>query len=223
MMAKERGSQANPLGLFITFEGGEGCGKSTQAKLLWRKLCQQNIPAILTYEPGGTALGNEIRKSLKKKRGRLITPQAELLLFAASRAQLVVEVIRPALEEGKIVICDRFTHSTSAYQGYGRGLDLDTVKMVNNLATQNFKPDIAILLDILPEQGLARKRSLKDRFELEELSFHRRVREGYLKMAAIEPDRWLVIDASPPKREIAKIVWKKVSQLLLPPLSLRGE
>lgn len=202
------------MGLFITFEGGEGCGKSTQTKLLLKKLEQQNVPVVLTHEPGGTALGNEVRKVLKRKRGSSISPQAELLLFAASRAQLVAEVIRPALQEGKVVICDRFTYSTMVYQGYGRGLDLTIVETVNNTATGNLNPDLIILLDISPEQGLARKRSLKDRFELEDLSFHRRVREGYLKMAAAEPDRWLVIDASLPKEKIADIIWDRVSQLL---------
>jgi dTMP kinase len=210
------------LGLFITFEGGEGCGKSTQSKLLLKKLEQQNIPVILTHEPGGTVLGNEVRKVLKRKGGSSISPQAELFLFSASRAQLVAEVIRPALEEGKVVLCDRFTHSTLVYQGYGRGLDLTVVERVNNIATQNLKPDLDILLDISPEQGLTRKRSLKDRFELEDLSFHRRVREGYLKMAAAEPDRWLVIDASLPKRKIAEIIWDRVSRLLASHPSLRG-
>ncbi|OGN97248.1 MAG: dTMP kinase [Chloroflexi bacterium RBG_13_51_36] len=202
------------MGLFITFEGGEGCGKSTQSRLLLKKLERQNTPAVLTHEPGGTALGNELRKALKRKGGSLISPQAELFLLAASRAQLVAEVIRPALEEGKVVLCDRFTHSTMVYQGYGRGLDFTAIKMVNNMATGYINPDLIILLDISPEQGLARKRSLKDRFELEDLSFHRRVREGYLKMAAAEPDRWLVIDASLPKREVAEIIWDKVSRLL---------
>ena len=169
---------------------------------------------VLTHEPGGTALGNELRKALKRRRGSFISPQAELLLFAASRAQLVAELIRPALEEGKLVICDRFTYSTLVYQGYGRGLDLTAIEMVNNMATQGLKPDLVIFLDISPEQGLARKRSLKDRFELEDLSFHRRVREGYLKMAAAEPDRWLVIDASLPKGKITEIIWDKVSRLL---------
>jgi dTMP kinase len=201
------------LGLFITFEGGEGCGKSTQSRLLLKKLEQQNIPVVLTHEPGGTALGNELRKALKRKRGSSVSPQAELLLFAASRAQLVAELIHPALEEGKVVICDRFTHSTMVYQGYGRGLDFTAIKMVNNMATRYLNPDLIILLDISPEQGLARKQSLKDRFELEDLSFHRRVREGYLKMAAAEPDRWLVIDASLPKGKIAEIIWDRVSQL----------
>jgi dTMP kinase len=202
------------LGLFITFEGGEGCGKSTQSRLLLKKLEQQNIPVVLTHEPGGTALGNELRKALKRKQGSSISPQAELFLLAASRAQLVAEVIRPALEEGKVVLCDRFTHSTLVYQGYGRGLDFTAIKMVNNMATGYLNSDLIILLDISPEQGLARKQSLKDRFELEDLSFHRRVREGYLKMAAAEPDRWLVIDASLPKRKIAEIIRDRVSQLL---------
>ncbi|MFC1927518.1 dTMP kinase [Chloroflexota bacterium] len=202
------------MGLFITFEGGEGCGKSTQSKLLLKKLEQNNIPAVLTHEPGGTALGNDLRRTLKRKQDSSISPQAELFLLAASRAQLVAEVIRPALEEGKVVLCDRFTHSTMVYQGYGRGLDFTAIKMVNNMATRHLNPDLIILLDIAPEQGLARKRSLKDRFELEDLSFHRRVREGYVKMAAAEPDRWLVIDASLPKAKIAEIIWDRVSLLL---------
>jgi len=210
------------LGLFIAFEGGEGCGKSTQSRLLLKKLEQQNIPAVLTHEPGGTALGDELRKVLKRKRGSSISPQAELFLVAASRVQLVAEVIRPALEEGKVVICDRFTYSTLVYQGYGRGLEVSFVETVNNIATQNLKPDLAILLDISPEQGLARKRSLRDRFELEDLSFHRRVREGYLKMVAAESERWLVIDASLPKGKIAEIIWDRVSRLLPSRSSLRG-
>jgi len=206
------------LGLFITFEGGEGSGKSTQARLLLKKLEQQNIPAVLTHEPGGTALGNELRDAVKKSKSP-ISPQAELFLFAASRAQLVAEVIRPALEKGKVVICDRFMYSTLVYQGYGRGLDLTTIETINKLATGNLNPDLVILLDISPEQGLVRKRSLKDRFEREDLSFHRRVREGYLKMAAAEPDRWLVIDASLRKEKIAELIWDRVSQLLPKKLS----
>ena len=210
------------MGLFITFEGGEGCGKSTQSRLLLKKLEQQNIPVVLTHEPGGTALGDELRKALKRKRGFPISPQAELFLVAASRAQLVTELIRPALEEGNFVICDRFTYSTLAYQGYGRGLDLTTVEMVNNIATENLKPDLIILLDISPDHGLTRRRSSKDRFELEDLSFHQRVRNGYLNMVKAEPDRWLVIDASLPKTKIAKIIWDRVSQLLSSHSSLRG-
>jgi len=202
------------LGLFITFEGGEGCGKSTHSRLLLKKLEQQNVPAILTHEPGSTALGNDLRKALKKKRASPISPEAELFLVAASRAQLVAEMIRPALEAGKVVLCDRFTHSTMVYQGYGRGLDFTAIKMVNNMATTHLSPDLIVLLDIPPEQGLARKRSLKDRFELEDLAFHHRVREGYLKLAEAEPDRWLVIDASLPKAKVAEIIWHRVSPLL---------
>ena len=202
------------MGLFITFEGGEGCGKSTQSRLLLKKLEQQNVPVVLTHEPGGTVLGNELRRALKRRWGSFISPQAELFLLAASRAQLVAELIRPALEEGKVVLCDRFTHSTMVYQGYGRGLDFTAIKMVNNMATRYLNPDLIILLDISPEQGLARKRSLKDRFELEDLPFHLRVREGYVKVAAAEPDRWLVIDASLPKGKIAEIIWDRVSRLL---------
>jgi len=202
------------LGLFITFEGGEGCGKSTQSRLLLKKLERQNIPAVLTHEPGGTALGDELRKALKRKWGSPISPQAELFLVAASRTQLVAELIRPALQKGKVVLCDRFTHSTMVYQGYGRGLDFTAIQMVNNMATKHLNPDLIILLDISPEQGLARKSSLKDRFELEDLEFHHRVREGYVKIAATEPDRWLVIDASLPKGKIARIIWDMVTQLL---------
>jgi dTMP kinase len=202
------------LGPFITFEGGEGCGKSTHSRLLLKKLEQQNIPAILTHEPGGTGLGNELRRALKRKWGSPVSPQAELFLVAASRAQLVAEVIRPALEAGKVVICDRFTNSTVVYQGYGRGLDFTAIKMVNNMATRHLNPDLIILLDIPPERGLGRKRTLKDRFEVEDLSFHRRVREGYLKMAGADPDRWLVIDASLPKAKVAETIWDRVSRLL---------
>ena len=202
------------MGLFITFEGGEGCGKSTHSRLLLKKLGQQNVPAILTHEPGGTPLGDEVRKALKKKRRYPVSPEAELFLVAASRAQLVSEAIRPALEAGKVVVCDRFTDSTMVYQGYGRGLDFTAITMVNNMATRHLKPDLIVLLDILPEQGLARKGSLKDRFEVEDLSFHRRVREGYLKMAGADPDRWLVIDASLPKAKVAGIIWDRVSRLL---------
>lgn len=202
------------MGFFITFEGGEGCGKSTQSRLLLRKLQQGNVTVVLTHEPGGTALGNELRKALKRRGGSSISPRAELFLFAAARAQLVAEVIRPALEEGKVVICDRFSHSTLVYQGYGRGLDFTAINMVNNLATMHLNPDLIVLLDISPEQGLARKRNKRDRFEMEDLAFHRRVREGYLKTAAAEPDHWLVIDASLPKAKIAGIIWDRVSPSL---------
>jgi dTMP kinase len=144
----------------------------------------------------------------------LISPFCELFLFAASRAQLTSEVIRPALEREEIVISDRFSDSTVAYQGYGRGLDLSLIEIVNNAATQGLRPDLIVLLDAEVEKGLGRKQFKKDRFEREEIAFHQRVREGYLKMAAQEPERWFVVDASKPKAEIEKIVWERVKQLL---------
>lgn len=197
--------------LFITFEGGEGGGKSTQARALARRFSKMGIPALLTQEPGGTPLGHEIRRWLKGK-GEIDSP-TELLLFNASRAQLVSQVIRPALEGGTVVICDRFADSTVAYQGYGRGFDLFLIEAANKIATQGLCPNIIVLLDIDAEQGLARKR-LKDRFEREDLAFHQRVREGYLKMAAAEPERWLVVDASLPQQEVQEQIWQRVKQLL---------
>jgi dTMP kinase len=203
------------LSLFITFEGGEGCGKSIQSKSLYRRLSRLAIPAVLTHEPGGTPLGKGMSRLLKWAKHTDISPVSELLLFNASRAQLTDKVIQPNLKSGKIVICDRYADSTTAYQGYGRGLDLETVITANNFSTQGLKPGLTILLDIPAETGLARKSAQKlDRFEQEDIAFHRRVREGYLKLAAKEPESWLVIDATQPKEKIAEIIWQRVSQLL---------
>jgi dTMP kinase len=201
--------------LFITFEGGEGCGKSFQSRVLYRKLLGLNIPVELTYEPGGTILGNEVRRLLKRKDQAAIFPETELFLFAACRIQLVNEVICPNLEEGKVVICDRFADSTIAYQGYGRGIDLEIIKTINHIATKGIEPDLTILLDMPPEKGLSRKRTKnKDRFEQTEMSFHKRVRDGYLKLAAEEMERWMTIDATLSKIKISDIIWHRVSQLL---------
>ncbi len=201
--------------LFITFEGGEGCGKSTQAKVLYRRLSQLAVPALLTHEPGGTPFSKRLGRWLKWAQDTDISPLSELLLFNASRAQLVTEVIRPNLESGKVVICDRYVDSTIAYQGYGRGLDIENVRTVNNIASQGLRPDLTILLDISAEEGLARKRTKRqDRFEQEDIAFHHMVRYGYLKLAAKEPERWLVIDAAQPKDKIADIIWKRVRQLI---------
>jgi dTMP kinase len=203
------------LSLFITFEGAEGCGKSTQARALWRRLVRRGIPALLTYEPGGTALGNRLRFVLKKRLQDKISPLGELFLFAACRVQIVNEVIRPGLQQGKVVICDRFSDSTTVYQGYGRGLNLETIEEINDLATDGIKPDLTILLDIPPQQGLNRKTSRSsDRFEAENMAFHHKIRDGYLKLAAEEPARWLTIDATMPRAEIGKIIWDRVSRLL---------
>jgi dTMP kinase len=203
------------MSLFITFEGGEGSGKSIQAKELYRRLSQLAVPVLLTHEPGGTPFGQKVGRWLKWAQDADISPLAELMLFNASRAQLVAEVIQPALKSGKVVISDRYADSTTAYQGYGRELDLAMVRAVNKAATQGLMPELTILLDILVGEGLARKRTEKqDRFEQETLAFHQRVRQGYLKLAADEPGRWLVVDASQSKRKIAEIIWQRVSQLL---------
>ena len=203
------------MALFVTFEGGEGSGKSVQARALYKRLSQLVIPVLLTYEPGGTPCGNKIGRWLKWTEVKDVSPLTELLLFNASRAQLVSNVIRPNLKNGIAVICDRYTDSTIAYQSYGRGLDLDMVESVNNTATQGLKPDLTILLDIPAEEGLARKRLRKqDRFEQEDIAFHQRVRAGFLTLEADDPQRWLVIDASQSKAKIKEIIWQKVSQLL---------
>jgi dTMP kinase len=203
------------MALFITFEGGEGSGKTLQARTLYRRLFRLAIPALLTHEPGGTSSGERIARLLKWAQRTDISPLAELMLFNASRAQLVREVIKPALNSEKVVICDRYSDSTTAYQSYGRGLDLKVVKNTNTTATQGLSPDLTILMDIDIEEGLSRKKGKKhDRFEQEDLTFHHRVRDGYLKMAADEPERWLVIDASQSKEKIKQIIWRRVSQLL---------
>ena len=203
------------MSLFITFEGGEGSGKSVQARALYDRLSELATPVVLTREPGGTPIGERISRWLKWAEDSDISPLAELLLFNASRSQLVDTVIKPNLENGKVVICDRFADSTTVYQGYGRGLDLEVVKTVNNAATRGLLPDLTVLLDMPIEEGLARKKSRRrDRFEKEKLAFHERVREGYLKLAAREPKRWLVVDARQSKVQIAELIWIKVSQLL---------
>jgi len=203
------------MALFITFEGGEGSGKSVQAKAVYRRLSQLAIPVVLTHEPGGTKLGTKISRWLKWAQNTDISPLTELLLFNASRAQLIDEVIKPNLENGKIIICDRYADSTTAYQSYGRGLDLEMVKAVNNTGTQGLKPDLTVLLDIPVEEGFARKKSERqDRFEQEDIAFHQRVRAGFLEIAAHEPHRFLVVDASQSKRKVTEIIWQRVSQVL---------
>jgi dTMP kinase len=203
------------LASFIVFEGGEGCGKSTQTRALYRRLSKDGFRAVLTREPGGTRLGERVRRHLKRTGETRISPLAELFLIATARAQLVSEVIRPELEKGKTVICDRFTPSTLAYQGYGRGLNTDALREVNDIATDGMSPDLIVLLDIPIEDGLGRKKSKeRDRFESESLAFHARVRRGYLDLAKADPERWLVVDGRLPKKEIEEMIWGKVSILL---------
>ena len=203
------------MALFITFEGGEGSGKSVQTKLLYRRLHKLAIPVLLTHEPGVTSLGKKIDRLLKWTQNVDISPIAELLMFNVSRAQLVKEVIADALQSGRTVICDRFYDSTTAYQGYGRQIDIDIVKTVNSIATGGLIPDLTIFLDMPPEEGFSRKVNDKpDRFETESMNFHRRVREGYMEMADKEPSRWLVIDGTQDKETIAGIIWENVRELI---------
>jgi len=202
-------------GLFIAFEGCEGCGKSTQAGLLYDELLRRNKPVVLTHEPGGTPLGDNVRKILKVKRDYAISPLAELLLFNSCRAQLMRDVILPALGKGVSVVCDRFTGSTLAYQGYGRGLELETVASINSAATGGLEPDLIFLLDLQPQAGLKRKRNTNDdRFEAEDITFHRRVRDGYLELAGRDPARWIVLEAQQPISALGKAVLDRVLPLL---------
>src|SRR5436309_3966555 len=184
--------------MFITFEGIEGSGKSTQL----RRLAERIPGAVITKEPGGTPLADRIRAILLDSSSQL-DPIAELFLFAASRRQNVIEIIKPALARGAVVLCDRFTDSTLAYQGFGRLINLDQLRTLNAWATDSLTPDLTLLFDLPEEIGLTRARSRnaeavqdEGRFEAEDLRFHRRVREGYLSLAVAEPSRFVVIDAS---------------------------
>ena len=182
-------------GLFITLEGGEGCGKTTHSISLRRYIESKGKKVVLTREPGGTDLGRKIRRTLLSNRTR-IEPLAELLLFAADRAEHVSSVVLPALKAGKVVICDRYIDSTTAYQTDGRGLDKDVVRYINSISSMGLRPDLTIVLDIRPALGIERAtRKGRDRFEREKLLFHKRVRLGYLNIAKAEPGRVKVVDS----------------------------
>ncbi|MFS8777658.1 dTMP kinase [Synechococcus sp. W70.1] len=206
--------------MFITLEGGEGVGKTTQQALLALQLRQAGYPCLCTREPGGTALGRALREILLH--GDPLTPLAELFLYAADRAEHVQKCILPALAAGQVVVCDRFTDSTLAYQGYGRGLDLQQVRQLNHLATGGLQPHLTLWLDLPPEVGLARKASgpltrtgLADRLEQERLEFHRRVHQGFQTLAAAEPQRIVRIDAEGSPLEVAARIWSVVQPRLL--------
>ena len=181
-------------GLFITFEGGDGCGKTTQIKLLDEYLRNKGYKTLLTREPGSIGLGEKVREILLNYDGE-VSSVCESFLFLADRAQNVDCIIKPALEEGAIVICDRHTDSSVAYQGYGRGLDIERINMLNNIATSGLKPDLTIVLDVDVETSQARVGSEKDRMESAGIEFFERVRKGYLEIAKQEPERVKVVDA----------------------------
>lgn len=193
------------MSLFVTFEGPDGSGKTTQAQLLYEYLQERGYPVFLTREPGGTGIGDQIREVLHSLENTEMLPQTEILLYSASRAQLVGQIIRPRLARGEIVLCDRYADSTLAYQGYGHGLDLQVLHVITTFATGGLKPDLTIYLDIDVEEGLRRRLAAHqageaewNRMDQQELAFHRRVRQGYLQMVAAEPERWLVIEAAQP-------------------------
>lgn len=186
--------------MFITLEGSEGGGKSSQLQQLAGFLSQQGYDVITTREPGGTEIGDQVRAVLMRLENAKMHPRTETLLFLAARAQLVEEVIRPHLQQGRIVISDRYADSTLAYQGYGHGNDLDLLRHLLDFATGSLWPDLTVLLNISPADGLTRKRSGGEwnRLDAYTLAFHERVWHGYQKLAAQEPDRWVVVDASQP-------------------------
>lgn len=200
---------------FVTLEGGEGSGKSVQTLRLAGRLEARGLDVVATREPGGTPVGESVRGIvLHPPGGARVDPLAELLLFEAARAQLVATVIRPALERGAVVLCDRFADSSLAYQGYGRGIDLDLVERLNAIATGHLWPDLTLLLDVPVDVGLARRRQEGSLNSLdgEDVAFHERVRQGYLALARREPTRWRVIDATRSVDEVAEAVWSAMRE-----------
>lgn len=205
------------MSLFITFEGPEGCGKTTQIKLLAQTLAARGCDVLSLREPGGTSIGDQIREVLHDLRNTEMHARAEILLYNAARAQIVEQRIKPHLAAGGIVLCDRFADSTLAYQGYGRGLNLPDVRHIVAFATQNLKPDLTLYLDIDVEAGLARRRiggGEWNRMDDQTVEFYRRVREGYRALMAEEPQRWVSIDASRSVSEVQRAVWEVVESLI---------
>lgn len=207
---------ASQKGTFISFEGIEGTGKTIQSRLLCEHLMKKGYKVILTEEPGGTRIGLKIRDLLLSTENREITPVAELLLYNASRSQHIKEVILPAINDSSVVITDRFSDSTVAYQGFGRRIDLGYIDFIERIVTEGLKPDITLLLDLDVETGLMRNKGINktDRLELEDVEFHKRVRDGYLEIAAKEPERIKLIDASGSIEEIHSKVINIVTNLI---------
>jgi len=199
-------------GFFITFEGIEGSGKSSLARMSAEHLSSLGYSLVLTREPGGTPLGEMIRKILLDPEGEPMTPLTELLLYFADRAEHIGKTILPSLKDGKVVICDRFSDSTIAYQGYGRGLDMETILELDRIAREGLTPDLTILLDLDVESGLRRNQAARkfDRFEAEDLEFHEKVRNGYREIARKSPERVRLVDASLP----LETVWDQVREVL---------
>jgi len=209
---------------FITFEGGDGTGKTTQLKALESHLTARGKSCIVTREPGATSLGKLIRQILLEVREQTIASPTELFLYLADRAQHIREIVGPAIEQGKIVLCDRYTDSTLAYQGYGRGIDHGLLRRLNDMASQGIRPDLTFLFDCPVELGLSRTAQRQfqtapggkreDRFEREKIEFHERVRAGFLALARAEPDRFWVIDASRSVQEISEEIKTVVDRRL---------
>ncbi|GGL99526.1 dTMP kinase [Deinococcus aerophilus] len=202
-------------GLFISFEGPEGAGKSTQIGRLGAQLGHAGIPHVLTREPGGTPLGMRVREVLLDP-ALTIDSLPEFLLYSASRAQLVGNLIRPALRRGDVVVCDRYADSSMAYQGFGRGLDAGLLRQITQAATGGLTPNLTVLLDLDPAVGLQRaaRRGQPDRLERADLEFHQRLRQGFLTLAAQEPQRFLTLDATRPEAELAARIWGAVQARL---------
>lgn len=200
------------MSFFITLEGPDGSGKSTQASLLAEEVMARGYDVLLTREPGGSSIGDQIRHILFTLDNTTMLPKTEFLLFSASRAQHVSEVIQPHLEKGGVVISDRYFHSSLAYQGYGHELNLDTLEEITSFATNNLLPDLVLLLDLPVEEGLNRRRSEGEwnRLDGYQIEFHERVRQGYLAMAAAAPDRWILINASNSVDHIQKDIQEAV-------------
>ncbi len=201
-------------GIFITFEGSEGSGKSTQSKLLSCYLRAKGGKVIYLREPGSTKIGEKIRKILLGHQNNSMTPITEMLLYMAARQQMVDEIVRPALKQGKVVICDRFLDSTIAYQGYGLGIDIDTIRQIGKLATGRIKPNLTIFLDLPAEKGLKACGSVKDRIEKRPLSYHLRVRKGYLALVNQEPRRIKIVKVAKDKHITQEKIRKLVLSLL---------
>ena len=201
---------------FITFEGGEGCGKSTVLKAIKERLESEGVSVVLTREPGGTPIAEQIRNVILDKGNAAMDGRTEALLYAASRRQHLVEKIWPALQEGKTVLCDRYLDSSLAYQGGARGLGIDEVLSINLFATEGTYPDLTLLFDLEPEQGLARIAANQNRevnrLDLEKLDFHHQVRNNFLALAKRYPDRYVIIDASQPLADVIEDAYKAIKE-----------